>query len=457
MPTASKPWNWCLAEMHAPDLPADALLTRLQPVWAGNGRVMIGYSGGLDSTVLLHWLAELPVLRGRLHAVHVHHGLSANADLWVDHCTAVCAHLNIPLQVEYVRVCNQGDGVEDAARQARYAAFCRHTEPGDWLLLAQHADDQTETFFMRLLRGAGLDGLAGMPEQRTLHPGVEILRPLLTVSRQTLQHWAEARQLDWINDESNADNRYDRNWWRNELLPQLWRRFPGRQAVFQRSLQQLQQDQQVLQELLQPHLDSCLQPWHWPQCAALALDIPAVQRQPEHLRSYLIRGWLGRLGIRVPSAQWLQRIQTEVIGAADDAQPMLPVGIWQLRRHRSCLYLHAPQALPSPQSIQIGTASRLPVWAGAALVMQTAAAGIAPGDYQLVAAAVCSDQSLTMRGRPSKRMHALFQEFSVPVPLRPCWPVLMHNGELCAVVGIAVDERCCVASGAMVYWQPALA
>ncbi len=448
-----------MADMHAPDLPVDALLARLQPLLTGNGRVMIGYSGGLDSTVLLHWLAELPALRGRLQAVHVHHGLSSNADCWAEHCAAVCAHLNIPLCAEHVSVRNQGDGIEEAAREARYAAFCRHTQPGDWLLLGHHADDQTETVFMRLLRGAGLDGLAGMPAQRPLQPGVTLFRPLLTVSRAVLQQWAEARQLVWIEDESNADERYDRNWWRNVLLPQLWQRFPGRQVALQRSLQQLQQDQRVLQTLLQPLADDCIRPWPWPACAPLALDCSALQKHSNELQPYLVRSWLARLQVRAPSSAWWQQLQ-QVVHAADDAQPQLQTGAWQLRRHKGCLYLTSSewlsQRFPQPQRISTDDVP-LPIWAGTALVLRSAPNGLLPGEYRLMHAGACTHLSIRQSGRPSKRLNALLQEAGVPAPLRPYWPVLLQDDQLCAVAGIAVAEHRCLQNGPMLYWGQPLA
>lgn len=452
MPTARTRWNWCSAEsMSAPFTP-ECLLPLLQPLLNQGGRLLVGFSGGLDSTALLHSLARLDGIKERLQAVHIHHGLSPNADHWAQHCASQCVQLQIPLQTVRVQVTPGGNGIEEAARQARYAAFCAHSQPGDLLLLAQHADDQTETFFMRLLRGAGLDGLAGMPAQRQLQPGVTLLRPLLAYSRAQLQAWAIAEKLVWIEDESNADNRYDRNWWRNHLLPQLWQRFPGRQAALARSIQQLQQDQQVLQWLLEPQLQACLQPWPWPQCAALALDGEQLLQQPAVVQPYILRGWLRRCGVPAPSAQWLQQVFTEVLTARPDRQPLLALGEWRLHRHRHSLYLHRPVALPARQTVNWPPAGEL-AWAGAPISAVADAVGLRPGCYQLLPAASCPATQLRAPGRPEKTLAVWLQQAGVPVALRPHWPVWVQDNQLVAISGIAVAETFHATDGLRPDWS----
>lgn len=430
----------------------ECLLPLLQPLLNQGGRLLVGFSGGLDSTVLLHSLARLDGIKERLQAVHIHHGLSPNADHWAQHCASQCVQLHIPLQTLRVQVTPTGNGIEEAARQARYAAFCAHTQPGDLLLLAQHADDQTETFFMRLLRGAGLDGLAGMPAQRQLQPGVTLLRPLLGYRRAQLQAWASDQRLSWIEDESNADNRYDRNWWRNHLLPQLWQRFPGRPAALARSLQQLQQDQQVLQLLLQPHLQACLQPWPWPQCAALALNGEQLLQQPAVLQPYILRGWLHRCSVPVPSAQWLQQVFTEVLMARPDRQPMLTLGAWRLHRHQNALYLHRPSAQPATQTVNWPPAGVLS-WAGGSVSAVADTVGLRPGCYQLLPAASCPATQLRAAGRPQKSLMVWLQQAGVPVPLRPQWPVWVQDDQLVAISNIAVAETFGVNGGLRPDWS----
>lgn len=432
------------------------LTQAISPLLARTGRILVAYSGGLDSSVLLHVLGQLAAeqdgLKARLTALHVHHGLSANADAWAQHCSRQCAQWGIPFICERVMVNNRGDGIEQAAREARYAAFNQHCRPGDTLLLAHHADDQAETFFMRLLRGSGLTGLAAMAAQRELTPGSDIvlLRPLLACRRAELEAYASQHQLQWIEDESNRDTRFERNLWRTTLLPQLFARWPGREAALQRSIKQLQQDQQLLQELLQPELDACLIPCDWPLTASLACSVSALSAVPAHHRPYLLRGWLARCGIGAagnPGADVLRRIEQEVVAAGADRQPQIAIGRFTLRRFQQALYLvshDGRDVMTEPRRVALQAEVSLS-WAGAEIksfaACSTPQRAVRAGEYQLAAAKICRGQTLKSPGRPSKTLKQLWQEAGVPPWLRDCWPVLLQDGELCALVGLYVSER----------------
>lgn len=182
--------------------------------------VVVGFSGGLDSTVLLHAAGRLAKDAAlELSALHVHHGLNPNADAWADSCAQVCQELNIPMATHRVVVpTGTGEGVEAAARQVRHKALAGYS--AKWILLAHHADDQAETVLHNLLRGAGVRGAAAMPESRG-----RVLRPLLGLSRDELLAYAHAHRLVWIEDDSNADRRYTRNFLRHEVLPLIASRF----------------------------------------------------------------------------------------------------------------------------------------------------------------------------------------------------------------------------------------
>jgi len=182
---------------------------------------VVGFSGGLDSTVLLHAASRLATDAALdLSALHVHHGLSAHADAWAEFCTNLCQELGIPLKLLRVDVPRStGEGPEAAARAVRHKALA--DDFADWILLAHHADDQAETVLHNLLRGAGVRGAAAMPESRG-----RVLRPLLGLARTTLLAYARSRRLAWIEDESNADRRYTRNFLRHEILPLVASRFP---------------------------------------------------------------------------------------------------------------------------------------------------------------------------------------------------------------------------------------
>ncbi|KLD74514.1 tRNA(Ile)-lysidine synthetase, partial [Xanthomonas hyacinthi DSM 19077] len=200
--------------------------------------VLVGLSGGLDSSVLLHALAQQPQYRrAGLRALHVHHGLHADADAWADHCAAFCAALAIPLQVRRVQVPRDGGhGLEAAARQARRTAFAQALAAGEWLALAQHRDDQAETFLLRALRASGADGLAAMQPLRDFAHGM-LWRPLLALPRSDLHAYAQRHALRWIEDPSNADPGFDRNFLRLQLLPLLRQRWPHADAALARSAQ----------------------------------------------------------------------------------------------------------------------------------------------------------------------------------------------------------------------------
>lgn len=198
----------------------------LQRLGATSRRICVGLSGGMDSVVLLTLLSRLRVTLGlQFSAIHVHHGLSPNADQWACFCTSLCAANSIPLEVVRVNIDQSlPGGVEALARDARYAAF--NKVDADFLALAQHADDQAETVLHQMLRGTGLRGMAGMGEVRTLRHELRLIRPLLGVSRAEIEAFAREHRLEWIEDESNADTVFTRNFIRQELAPKLAERFP---------------------------------------------------------------------------------------------------------------------------------------------------------------------------------------------------------------------------------------
>lgn len=408
-------------------------LTQAQTLW-------VGFSGGLDSTVLLHALAQMPELKSKLKAIHVHHGLSKNADVWLEHCQGFCQQLGIPLVAEKVQLTNNKDGIEQAARVARYDAYKKHTQAGDYLLQAHHGDDQIETFMMRATRGSGLQGLASIPKQRQLSDNITILRPLLALPRAVLEKYAAQQQLSWVEDESNQDSSYERNWWRNELLPRIWQQFPQRQQVMLRSIEQLQQDAELLEQLLKPLLASCVVDWPWPNTANTALCLTSLQQQPVNTQSYLVRLWLQQHGLLLPSQKWLAEFLAVFLTSSEDAQPVLEISGWQLLRHQDKAYLYqAPSKQPKTMVCADGTTQI--DWCGGNITIEYANQEPLAGQYHLAPASDCFNQKIKLQNRPHKTVKALFQEANVPVPLRAYWPVLIKNDELCSVVGLAVSEN----------------
>ncbi|MHC8315893.1 tRNA lysidine(34) synthetase TilS [Pseudomonas sp. LB3P31] len=236
------------------DLPA-RLLLNLAP-WRNATTWRIAFSGGLDSTVLLHLLVHLAKTQSlpALRAIHIHHGLQAAADAWPQHCQSVCDALGVPLQVIRVQV-QPGASLERAARDARYSAFTEATQANELLLTAQHRDDQAETLLFRLMRGAGVRGLAGMPRERVLGQG-HLVRPLLDVTRAELEAYASEHRLSWIEDPSNQDRQFSRNYLRHQVIPAMTERWPQALATMARSAAHLGEAQGLLDELAQIDLAS---------------------------------------------------------------------------------------------------------------------------------------------------------------------------------------------------------
>ena len=234
------------------DLPS-RLLRNLEQ-WRNAAHWRIAFSGGLDSTVLLHLLADLAKteLLPALSAIHIHHGLQTAADAWPQHCQVVCDALGVPLLIERVKV-QPGASLERAARDARYAVFSAQTLANDVLLTGQHRDDQAETLLFRLLRGAGVRGLSGMPQQRPVGQGT-LIRPLLAVTRAELERYAQAHSLSWIEDPSNQHRQFSRNYLRHQVMPALSERWPQAQANMARSAAHLRDAQGLLDELAQMDL-----------------------------------------------------------------------------------------------------------------------------------------------------------------------------------------------------------
>nr|WP_221444346.1 tRNA lysidine(34) synthetase TilS [Rhodanobacter sp. MP7CTX1] len=266
----------------------------------------VAFSGGPDSSALLHALARLPTARARgLRALHIDHGLHPDSTLWADHCRNFCAALDLPCDVRRVQVeTGKGNGLEAAARHARYAAFASELREGEYLLLGHHRDDQAETVLLKLLRGAGPEGLGGMRALRPLGHG-QLWRPLLTLSRAQLRDYLKTHQLDCIDDPSNADTKLARNHLRHEILPRLMQHWPHavdsilHSAALSRAAADTLQTQWLAEfEALHDRATDSLDAAGW-----RALD-PA-------LREPLLDHWLHALGLSAPTTAQRQQIERQ--------------------------------------------------------------------------------------------------------------------------------------------------
>ena len=327
----------------------------------------VGYSGGLDSTVLLNLLAAARPAGG-LRAIHVHHGLHADADRWAAHCERACAGLGVPLAVIRVNVATAGEGPEAAARAARHAAFAAALTPGEVLASAHHRDDQAETFLLRALRASGPDGLAAMRRWRAFGPG-RLWRPLLDVAREDLLAYAQAHGLEWIDDPSNADVAFDRNFLRQRVLPLLRERWPhatdalARSATFCAATNELLADGDAAAFADVATVD--------PHC----LSRVRLRTLSEARRARVLRHWIAALALPPLPANGIQRIEAEILDAREDAEPVFHWHGAVVRAWRDLLHAgwtrtplpadwrvewdgRAPLALPDGDTLELEGAER---------------------------------------------------------------------------------------------------
>jgi len=297
-------------------------------------QLLVGFSGGLDSTVLLHLLCEL-LPPERVTALHIHHGLSDNADHWQQHAKQVCQSLGVHLVAESVLVTETGAGLESAARDARYAVFEKRLVEGGLLLLGHHADDQVETVLFRLLRGSGARGLAGIPETRAVGSG-RLIRPLLSWPKSSLQTYAKAQQLSWIEDESNQQVQFDRNYLRHQVIPALAQRWPDYLQGIVRTAQQSRQADQLADSVARADLAG-LEPRT--ERGGWSFDLVEFQRLEPLRQKNLLRYWPEVHGLPALGQTLIDEVISSLLTAREDSEPRVVRADIQLCRFRQRLYL----------------------------------------------------------------------------------------------------------------------
>jgi len=287
----------------------------------------VAYSGGLDSETLLFVTARHFVSRD-VRAIHIHHGLSPNADRWEAHCQASCARLKIPLITKKIRVQPKaGESLEGCARHARYAAFREILGPNDVLIMAHHQDDQAETFLLQALRGAGIQGLSAMPRWQA-----PIYRPWLHVPRADIQSYARAQGILHIDDESNFDTNFDRNFLRHEILPDLQQRWPQAGKTLARSAALTAESMQCLRDYVAEDYQSIV-------TERETLSVSRLQRFSEPKQRAIVRHWCQELNHPLPTSLRLARILKDVLSTRQDAMPLVRWGQTECRRYADEIYL----------------------------------------------------------------------------------------------------------------------
>lgn len=397
----------------------------------GLNQLVLGLSGGLDSMVLLelcHQLTQSCVIK--LKAVYIHHGLSANADLWAEFCQQQCLKRDIAFEVQKVQL-NPNANIEAQARAARYSALAAFVvAPQTALLTAHHADDQLETLFLALKRGSGPAGLSGIAALQSFAAGW-LLRPLLDFSREQLEAFAKEQQLEWIEDESNADSRFDRNFLRLQVMPLLQQRWPAFRQNALRSVCHIQQQQQFVEKQLEQLLPTVMH--------GAELDLKLLAEQDLATQKLLVRSWLALTGLN-PSTDWLERFFSELIGAKADAQPLLELDVYQIRRFANKAYI--TQVTEVPQAgvlLELKPGQQLNTVVGQ-FVLSSESKGTAllvTNDPLYLVFGLFSLPFRPAGERQSKELKQWLKLWAIPPWQRLQLPVLVQNNQVVAVLGLA--------------------
>lgn len=290
-------------------------------------RFIVAYSGGLDSHVLLHLLQSTPF---NCLAIYIDHGLQEASKPWSDHCASVCQQLNVPFQSISVNAQpDKGESLEASARTARYQALAEQMQVGDILLTAQHLQDQSETLLLQMLRTAGPAGLAAMPVSKAFSNGLH-LRPLLSIERAELETYASQHQLQWVEDPSNVDQRYDRNFFRQSIFPLLKNRWPSINQTLANVSGLQAEAAELMDDLAAVDAQTLIEGNQLTICHLLKLS-PARQRN-------IIRYWLRQCQLDAPTAKRLKEILGSMITAAADKMPVVNWSNTEVRRFQGKLY-----------------------------------------------------------------------------------------------------------------------
>ena len=407
----------------------------------------VAYSGGRDSHVLLHLVASVADrLPFPVSAVHVDHGLQPDAGRWARHCEAVCAALGVDCRrLSLDLVAAAGESLEAQAREARYRALADWLGEGELLLTAHHREDQAETLLLQLLRGAGPAGLSAMPASSRLGAG-RLGRPLLTVDAAELAAYARNHGLHWIEDPSNRDLRFDRNYLRHRVMPLLAARWPAMGRTLSRSARHCAEAQTLIDELAAGDLQQAVEDG--------MLSLPALARLSPPRARTLLRSWIRGAGFRVPDSVRLDRLLREMTTAAVDRNPMVHWPGAEVRRYRDRLHLMAPLQLPDPDlCLRWDGVTPLPLPARLGrLQVRRGAEGIDPGRWRAGPVTVRFGRlsgrlRLVGQGR-SRGVKQLYQEWAVPPWDRPRLPLIHVDGALAAVADLGVCDPFGSAPGA---------
>jgi len=415
-------------------------------------RYVIAFSGGLDSSVLAHALAaaDIPVV-----AVHIDHGLQDQSEDWSRHCEAFAQSLGIGFLSRRVKVeLESGKGPEGSAREARYNALLAELDPGDWLMSAHHREDQAETLMLNLVRGSGPAGIAGIGAVRRFGPGW-LIRPLLYFDRADLKSYAESHDINWIEDPSNSDKRFDRNFLRHEVLSCLKTRWPDIATRLQRSALHASEATSLLIDLARIDLEAL-------GGRSERLPIDALLDMSRHRQKNLVRHALRVCGLTLPTALQLDTILDEVLRARVDAQPQVRWSGGSARRYRDGLYL-LPDVLADtlPEGPITGSKVRLGTGLGTLRFEPGVERGLDPrlvGPKLRLESRKGGEKILLDGQSHTKKLKKLLQDEGIVPWMRDRVPLVYVGDKLVAVGDLWVAAGAAASPGVAVRWsdRPAL-
>lgn len=426
---------------YSPQLLHDNLAASLAELTNGR-KFLIGLSGGLDSVVLLHAMASLrndSVGGIELRALHVNHQLYEQANSWQKHCLKFCERLDIEFITTKVDIA-EGSGIESAAREARYREFEATLLEGEELLLAHHRDDQMETLLLRLMRGSGSRGLSGIPSSRVLGKG-RLLRPLLAINRAELHRYAESCGLTWVEDVSNRDESFDRNYCRHSLLPLIEARWPGYRESWSKSAVLANENEALNQELAAIDLFQ------------IVTESPSIVKREQLLalseprQRNVLRNWLTSLGANELGWNQLRQLSKEVVQSGD--AKFIGDG-FQIICFRQRLYALRSAALEADLARfdlgpmeEFSTASEIKLPDnGRLLFRETRGEGIKLDSFEHLSVRYRQGgESCRLAGRPSKALKKLLHENAVQPWLRSRIPLLFAGDELVYIPGVGVSAE----------------
>jgi tRNA(Ile)-lysidine synthase len=430
-------------------LSPDDLLQRLQSLTAGSAarRWVVAYSGGIDSTVLLHALAtsgtSTPVL-----AVHVDHGLHVRSAEWVRHCAAVATSLGVDFRsVRVDAAADRGAGPEAAAREARYEAFLAIVEGGDCLLSGHHENDQAETLLLNLLRGSGPAGLAGIGTCQPFGRG-RLLRPMLGVTGATIEEYARRHSLEWIDDPTNVDTRFDRNFLREEIMPRLTVRWPAASERLTRSAALAGEAAELLSNLGDIDLAACGRPSR--------LGIAEMQKLSTARQRNLLRRAVRRCGLPPLPSTRLEQVVEQVMPAREDAQPLVAWRGGELRRYRGEIFLMRPlpeTGEPLPGLLRPGVTLSPGPALGKLRLCESDAGGVRPAVAEAGLSVRFRAGGEQIRiGAHTRKLKKLMQDAGVLPWMRNRIPLLYAGDDLVAVANLWVSSAHHDVPGLRVEW-----